>query len=86
MSPPRDTARFVPCQPPVVVRDRSLAGSPALLLGWWLDAAGQVEAVEVATVTSRRSPMDVTHFPRPPATPLPHAPGAFASQEPADVG
>jgi len=80
----RDPAlhRFKPCVPPLVVRDHTLGGQPVLLLGWWLDAFGKALEVEVATLASRRRPTDISLFPEPPGTPLPHAPGAYVVEAP----
>jgi hypothetical protein len=61
---------FRAADPPRVVRDHTLDGRPVLLLGWWLDAAGQPEALEVATMTSTRQPYEVSHFPAPPGMPF----------------
>jgi len=66
MGRPRERRGFQPCTPPRVVRDHTLAGRPVLLLGWWLDAAGSAEAVEVATMSSERRPFDISDFPAPP--------------------
>ena len=64
---------FRVANPPRVVRDSTLDGRPVLLLGWWLNAQGQPEGVEVATMTSTRQPFEVSHFPAPPGTPFAYA-------------
>jgi len=66
---------FRPAGPPMVVRDSELNGRPVLLLGWWLNARGQVVAVEVATFSNKREPYQVSAYPLPPAAPDPVAPG-----------
>lgn len=85
MSTPKDTPGiFVPCQPPVVVRVRSLDNRPALLIGWWVDRNGTTLKAEIATFSSPRDPVDIEPWAVPPGTATKLAPGfcnlAFESE------
>jgi hypothetical protein len=76
MSNPKDTAgTFVPCQPPQVVRVRSLGNQPALLIGWWVDRNDTTLKAEVVTFSSPRDPADVEPWSGPPGVPTKLAPG-----------
>ena len=61
--PPRRRETFKVSDPPRVVRDHTLGGTPVLLLGWWLNESGREVGAQVATMTSFRQPYDISDFP-----------------------
>ena len=79
---------FRACQPPLVVRDNTLAGAPVLLLGWWLGPDGEPQAAEVLTVTSSRPLHQLAGLHGEPVTPprqLTLSGAGWHDQEPSDA-
>lgn len=50
---------FVPEAQPRVVRDATLGGAPALLLGWWMGKADEEPVAEVISMASHRRVRDL---------------------------